>query len=162
MNLSFDKGRTEKVGRPVMKVLHLIASLDTGGANMMLYKLVSCPDREACETEDIPRLTAALDIASTASTSEAFPLVIGEATACGVPCVVTDVGDSAIIVGETGVVVPPKDPRALADGWAKLLLGMSVDERLKLGLAARQRIVERYSLGKIVQQYERLYESLER
>jgi len=113
--------------------------------------------------EDIPRLTAALDIASIASYyGEAFPMVIGEAMACGVPCVVTDVGDSAIIIGETGVVVPPKDPQALADGWNQLLLDMSREERLQLGLAARQRIVERYSLGKIVERYERLYESLVR
>ena len=112
------------------------------------------------QREDIPRLTAALDLACTsASHGEAFPNVIGEAMACGVPCVVTDVGDSAIIVGETGVVVPPKDPQALADGWSQLLLDMSRGERLRLGLAARQRILERYSLGKIVKKYERLYES---
>jgi glycosyltransferase involved in cell wall biosynthesis len=111
--------------------------------------------------EDIPRLTAALDIASTAAShGEAFPLVIGEAMACGVPCVVTDVGDSAIIVGETGVVVLPRDSQALATGWSQLLLDMSREKRLQLGLAARQRIMERYSLGKIVEQYERLYESL--
>jgi glycosyltransferase involved in cell wall biosynthesis len=112
--------------------------------------------------EDIPHLTAALDIASTASYGEAFPMVIGEAMACGVPCVVTDVGDSAIIVGETGVVVPPKDPQALAAGWSQLLLDISREERLQLGLAARQRIMERYGLGKIVEQYEHLYESLVR
>jgi glycosyltransferase involved in cell wall biosynthesis len=111
--------------------------------------------------EDIPHLTAALDVASTASSfGEAFPNVIGEAMACGVPCVVTDVGDSALMVGNTGVVVPPKDPQALADGWRQLLLKMSREERMRLGLAARQRIVENYSLGKIVERYERLYESL--
>jgi glycosyltransferase involved in cell wall biosynthesis len=113
--------------------------------------------------EDIPRLMAALDIASTAASyGEAFPNVVGEAMACGVPCVVTDVGDSAIIVGETGVVVPPKDPQALAAGWSRLLLDMNQEERRRLGLAARQRIMERYSLGKIVEQYERLYKSLVR
>lgn len=111
--------------------------------------------------EDIPRLTAAVDIATISSSyGEGFPNVIGEAMACGVPCVVTDVGDSAIIVGETGVVVPPKDPQALAAGWSQLLLDMSREERLQLGFAARQRILERYSLGKIVEQYERLYKSL--
>jgi glycosyltransferase involved in cell wall biosynthesis len=110
--------------------------------------------------EDVPRLMAALDIGSIASSAEAFPNVIGEAMACGVPCVVTDVGDLAVIVGETGVVVPPKDPQALADGWRRLLLDMSQEDRMRLGLAARQRIVENYSLEKIVEQYERLYESL--
>ena len=80
--------------------------------------------------------------------------------ACGVPCVVTNVGDSALIVGESGMVVPPREPHALADGWIKLLLDMSREKRQQLGLAARQRIIKRYDLGKIVDQYQRLYKSL--
>ena len=87
-------------------------------------------------------------------------MVIGEAMACGVPCVATDVGDSAIIIGETGVVVPPRDPQALATAWSQLLLEINREERLRLGLAARKRIMERYSLEKTVEQYGRLYESL--
>ena len=59
---------------------------------------------------DVPRLHAGLDLATSSSVSEAFPLAIGEAMACGVPCVATDVGDSASIVGETGWVVPPATP----------------------------------------------------
>jgi glycosyltransferase involved in cell wall biosynthesis len=110
--------------------------------------------------EDIPRLMAALDIASTASSSEAFPMAVGEAMACGIPCVVTDVGDSAIIVGGTGVVVAARDPQALAAGWTKLLLGMNRDQRRQLGSAARERIRERYDIGSVVEQYERLYMSL--
>lgn len=111
--------------------------------------------------EDIPCLMAALDISSTsAAYGEAFPNVIGESMACGVPCVATDVGDAGIIVGDTGVIVRPADPEALADGWAKLLMNMGREERLQLGLAGRQRISERYSLESIVRMYERLYESL--
>lgn len=103
---------------------------------------------------------AALDVATTSSAfGEAFPIVVGEAMACGVPCVVTDVGDSAVIVGETGAVVPPGDPDALAAGWRRLL-DMRQDERSRLGMAARQRIGERYSLKKIVAQYEQLYRSM--
>jgi len=113
--------------------------------------------------DDIPHLVPALDIASTASHyGEGFPQVIGEAMACGVPCVVTDVGDSAIIVGETGIVVPAKDPQALADGWSHLLLELSREERLQLGLAARQRVIDTYSLETIVRQYEDLYMSVAR
>lgn len=113
------------------------------------------------ERADVPRLTAALDIASTASSfGEAFPLVIGEAMACGVPCVVTDVGDSALLVGDTGRVVPPRNPQALADGWMSLLCDIKPEERRRLGLAARQRIEERYSIERIAAQYCRLYRDL--
>ena len=110
--------------------------------------------------EDIPRLTAAVDVATSSSFSEAFPIAVGEAMACGVPCVVTDVGDSALMVGETGVVVPPRDPKALAAGWRKLLQETSRAGRVQLGLAARQRIAERYSMGKVAAQYEELYRQM--
>jgi glycosyltransferase involved in cell wall biosynthesis len=74
------------------------------------------------ERSDIPRLSAALDIASSSSAyGEAFPMVIGEAMSCGVPCVVTDVGDSARIVDNTGYVVPPREPQALANAWQKMI-----------------------------------------
>lgn len=111
---------------------------------------------------DVPRLTAALDLASSSSFyGEAWPLAIGEAMACGVPCVVTDVGDSALIVGRTGRVVPPKKPEALVEAWHELLV-MSREERIRLGLAARQRIKERFSLSEAVAKYEGLYEGLAR
>ena len=109
------------------------------------------------ERDDMPRVQAALDIATSASTTEAFPNVVGEAMACGVPCVVTGVGDSAIVVGDTGAVVPPKDPERLAGGWDRLL-SVSRDERTQLGRCARQRIEEHYSIASIVRQYEQLYE----
>ena len=108
---------------------------------------------------DVPRLMAAMDIFANSSLSEGFPNVVGEAMACGVPCVVTDVGDSAIIVGDCGIVVPPNNAEALAHGWEQLIEA-GVEARRRLGHAARRRIEENYSLERIVQQYEELYSSL--
>jgi len=111
------------------------------------------------ERHDIPALTAALDIASLSSYAEGFPNVVGEAMACGVPCVVTDVGDCRLIVDETGVVVPPRDPKALAGGWQRLLQ-IGAEARSRLGEAARERIKRYYSLSHVVNEYEGLYRSL--
>jgi len=108
---------------------------------------------------DVPRLQAGLDLATSSSASEAFPLAVGEAMACGVPCVVTDVGDSALIVGETGRVVPPHDPLALAVAWEELL-ALAPDARRRLGQAARLRVQERYELVGITRRYENVYETL--
>lgn len=108
---------------------------------------------------DIPRLTAALDIAVSSSFGESFSSVVGEAMSCGVPCVVTDVGDSALIVGETGVVVPPQNSPALASALRRLIeLGHS--GRLSLGMKARRRIKQHFDLPDIVTRYQDLYQEL--
>jgi glycosyltransferase involved in cell wall biosynthesis len=110
------------------------------------------------ERGDIPELTAGLDIATSSSCfGESFPLVIGEAMACGVPCVVTDIGNSAAIVGKTGLSVPPRNPAALAAAWSRLI-AVGAEARAKLGTAARQRILENFSLDQVVRKYEALYE----
>lgn len=109
--------------------------------------------------QDLPRLTAALDLAVCSSFGEAFPNVVGEAMACGVPCAVTDVGDSAMILGETGRVVPPRDPRGLANAWVQLL-ELSPEDRRKLGQAARDRVRTHFNLPDIVVRYEDLYKEL--
>jgi glycosyltransferase involved in cell wall biosynthesis len=109
---------------------------------------------------DISRLSAALDICSLSSAyGEAFPLVIGEAMSCGVPCVVTDVGDSAWIVGNAGRVVPPKNAPALAQAWQELL-ELEPQARAELGERARDRVIKDFSLEFIVDRYEELYVSL--
>jgi len=108
------------------------------------------------ERHDVPRLTAALDMASSSSSGEGFPNVIGEAMSCGVPCVVTDVGDSAWIVGDTGKVVPPKNPEALANAW-QALIDIGKEGRESLGKAARTRVIKCFSLDSIVAEYEAVY-----
>jgi glycosyltransferase involved in cell wall biosynthesis len=111
------------------------------------------------ERDDVHRIIAGLDIFSSASYSEGFPNVIGEAMACGVPCVATDVGDSALIIGELGRVVPPKQPETLAEAW-RMLIEMGHAERVKLGAMARRHIEEYYSLSSIVSRYEQLYSDI--
>lgn len=106
--------------------------------------------------QDVPRLDAALDVAVCSSYTEAFANVVAEAMACGVPCAVTDVGESAVIVGDTGEAVPPQDPKALAEAVDRLL-ALSPESRRELGRRARQRIVESYSLESIVRRYDEIY-----
>jgi glycosyltransferase involved in cell wall biosynthesis len=82
--------------------------------------------------------------------------VIVEAMACGVPCVVTEVGDSAWIVGETGAAVPVGDASALARTCLRLL-SLPADRRLELGRAARQRVLAHFDIDRAVAAYETLY-----
>jgi glycosyltransferase involved in cell wall biosynthesis len=98
------------------------------------------------EMADMPAVHNAFDIATSATAfGEGFSNAVGEAMACGIPCVVTDVGDSALLVGETGLVVAPGDPEALCEAWLTFL-EMPAEQRKALGLAARVRITSEYSL----------------
>ena len=105
---------------------------------------------------DIPTITAALDIATSTSCTEAFSNTIGEAMACGVPAVVTDVGDSSLIVGKTGKVVSPGKPEELCQAWQEMI-DLGRDGRAKLGEFARERIQSLFSLEAIVKKYEKVY-----
>jgi len=109
------------------------------------------------ERHDIPDIVAGLDIAALSSATEAFPNVLGEAMACGVPCVATDVGDSAWIVGRAGIVVPPRDSEALADALGRMV-ALGCEGRRQLGVAARARVIEHFEVDDIVGRYQELYE----
>ena len=109
--------------------------------------------------KDIPYIMSGLDIVASSSFSEAFPNVLGEAMASGVPCVVTDVGDSAYIVGDTGEVVASGDMPELAAAIERLLR-LSSTERIALGVRARERINHLFNIENIVAQYESFYRDL--
>lgn len=112
------------------------------------------------ERRDLATIYLAADVVTLSSAfGEGFPNVLAEAMSCGIPCVATDIGDSAEIIGDTGAIVPPRDPAALAAGWEKLA-GLPDDERRERGAAARARIVERYDLAVIIARYEALYEAI--
>lgn len=111
------------------------------------------------QRSDTEKIDAALDVFCLSSIGEGFPNALGEAMACETPCVTTDVGDCALVLGGTGSVVPPQNAaemsRAILD-----LLSRTEEERRALGRAARQRILDHYSLDAIVRRYEELYERL--
>lgn len=109
--------------------------------------------------DDMSGIINALDLLAMTSLVESFPNVVGEAMACGVPCVVTAVGDAAEVVGDTGRVVPKGDPAAIAAALVALTR-MSKAERAALGVEARDRIIEHYSMHMCLEKHREMYADL--
>lgn len=99
---------------------------------------------------DMPFVYNALDIATSSSYGEGFPNVIGEAMACGVPCVVTDVGDSALIVGESGIVVPPKNSELLKLALLRMLSRIETQNNFTHREMCRSRIIKNFSESNLI------------
>lgn len=108
---------------------------------------------------DMAALFNALDMYVLSSKSESFPNVLGEASACGVPCITTDVGDASRIVSDFGRVVPPGD---LSELIAALhaMLSLPNDERIRIGLGGRQHIVDNFGLSMVADIYTKLYDDV--
>jgi glycosyltransferase involved in cell wall biosynthesis len=106
---------------------------------------------------DIQRVTAALDISTIASWSEAFPNVLIEAMASGVPCVSTDVGDASIIIANDEWIVPVGDMEYLADSWARNLR-LTTEVRSALVMKGRERVLESFEIGEVVRRYEKIFQ----
>jgi glycosyltransferase involved in cell wall biosynthesis len=103
--------------------------------------------------DDMPAVYPAFDVLVSASIyGEGFPNVVGEAMACGVPCVVTDVGDSAIVVGDQGEVVPTEDPDVLSAAILRTIA--RIDGHLNDSKAIRSRIVETFPVSSMVDRTE--------
>lgn len=109
------------------------------------------------ERSDIARLMCACDVVCLTSLVEGFPNVVGEAMACATPCVVTDAGECREIVGATGRVVPAGDDEAFAAACIELAR-LEPDALGALGHAARERIVDRFSMTAVAQQYASLFQ----
>ena len=109
------------------------------------------------DREDVPDLMSAMDVFCLSSAwGEGFPNVIGEAMAAGLTCVATDVGDSALIIGSAGTVVPVQNVDALIKGIGDNL-SLTKDERSSLGASGRVRIEDNYTLDVNVNRYVALY-----
>jgi glycosyltransferase involved in cell wall biosynthesis len=107
--------------------------------------------------EDPRGVLNALDVLVCSSAfGEGFPNVLGEAMACGVVCVTTDVGDAAAIVADTGRVVPVRDWRTLASE-VLAVLALPSDERCVLGEQARARVQQNFALEQVAGRFEALY-----
>ncbi|MDT8878306.1 glycosyltransferase [Halomonas saccharevitans] len=105
---------------------------------------------------DVPELMSACDLFVLSSAWEGFGLVVAEAMSCRRPVVATDCGGVREVVGSAGFLVPPKDSAALGEAIERAL-GLSNERREKLGAAARERVVERYSLQATAERYLAVY-----
>jgi glycosyltransferase involved in cell wall biosynthesis len=104
--------------------------------------------------DDLETIYPAFDLATLSSAfGEGFPNVLTEAMACGIPCVATDVGACQEIIEGHGLIVPPRDPMALAQAWTSILAGPMEP----LTRQARARACEHYGIERICQLYESTY-----
>lgn len=148
-----------RAGAPQARFVFAGTGVDNANAELVaMIRAAGCDGQVQLlgEVPDVAQLVAGFDVAiSTSVSTEGFPNVVAEAMACGVPCVVTDVGDSARVVGETGLVVRPGDAAALARAVLDLLAAPA--EVRRLGAAARERIVAEFGLAAARAQFARLW-----
>ena len=110
--------------------------------------------------DDIPQVMNALDVHVLSSLAEGFPNVVAEAMAAGTPCVVTDVGDAARIVGAEGWVAPARDAAALSQAIDAALATLGSPELAARIVHGRERVARLYSLQTMVDNYEVVWRRL--
>lgn len=149
-------------GDPRLRFLMVGRGLDRDNAQLAGWiAATGVPERFVLlgERADVPACLAAMDVFCLSSRTEAFPNAVGEAMALGLPCVATDVGDVAMLLADTGVVVPRCDPARLAGGLRQVL-AMEPSARHALGQRARARIHAEFTMERARQRFESIYELL--
>jgi glycosyltransferase involved in cell wall biosynthesis len=131
--------------------LELMSHIEATGFSDLFVLLGERSDPAAC--------LDAMDIFVLSSSTEGFPNVLGEAMAMGVPCVSTDVGDAAVLLGDTGKLVPSRNSTALAEAIESLLV-MSLFERKSLGQRGYERIERVFSVETAARRFDNLYSTL--
>src|SRR3546814_795561 len=126
--------------------MRIVGELDLGAAVMLRGP-----------RDDVPDVMQAMDVYTSSSRGEAFPSVLGEAMASALPCAATDVGYSALILSDTGLVVPSQDPAGLSSAWCRLI-ETGEPARRQMGERARERIQALFSLETVAERYAALYE----
>lgn len=137
----------------------VLCGANCNSANENLSKLISRADLSGrvillgCR-EHMETIYPAFDVATLCSAfGEGFPNVLTEAMACGIPCVATDVGACREIIEDHGVIVPPRDPDSLAEGWRSIL----ARPMEPLAMKARAIACQRYGIDRICHAYESVY-----
>jgi len=112
------------------------------------------------QRNDVPELLPLFDVFVLSSVKEGLPFALLEAMAAARPIVATTVGGipEVIINGETGLLVPPRDPEALAKAIITLLSDR--DRAQRMGLAARERVLAHFTLERMMEETEQLYQQL--
>lgn len=111
------------------------------------------------ERNDVPVCLAAMDVFCMPSRTEGFPNGLGEAMAMGLPCVATQVGDTAILAGETAVMVPAQDEQALARGLLEVI-SLSEEQRYQMGQRAKVRVMSEFSIQKARERFDAVYQQV--
>jgi glycosyltransferase involved in cell wall biosynthesis len=132
------------------------SGMDSGNAYLLAlvkdFNLVN-KVRMAGARNDIPCVMNAIDLHVLSSIGEGFGNVTVEAMACGTPCVTTDVGGGALIVGDTGWVVPPQDARALASAIEEAMALLSQEGKYARSARCRERIEQGFGIDLMVNAY---------
>ncbi len=110
------------------------------------------------QNDNISQVMNGLDLhVLSSSYGEGFPNVVAESMACGTPCIVTDIGDSAYVIGKTGWIVPPKSSIKLARAIEKALIEKDTIKWNKRCNKARLRVKENFSIGNMIKLYNKVW-----